>query len=189
MQPIPTMLGSCARAATAAEARYRIDEMIPSPRSVRVLALDERAAALVTHVADQHWDGARFFRLAAPALGSAQVVASLTGGVATGGTAGNGNSSGHDQLWWAIGGGPVAPDDVIDGADAVVMIATEDAGAAAAVALGDECDARGVTTVGLVLAGASAVEATVAAMRPYSRMLMVTRDERDVPEILLALRA
>jgi len=68
MQPIPTLLNSCARAATAAEARYRIDEMPLSPRSVRVLALDERGALFFSdicaatgrmpvEVADALWDG------------------------------------------------------------------------------------------------------------------------------------
>ena len=55
----PTLLNSCARAATAAEARYRIDRPIPG-RSARVIALDEGAEETVRRVAEQPWTDARF---------------------------------------------------------------------------------------------------------------------------------
>jgi hypothetical protein len=57
----PTLLNSCAYAATAAEARFRIDRPIGG-RSALVVALDAAAAAVVDRVAEQPWGAARFFR-------------------------------------------------------------------------------------------------------------------------------
>jgi len=57
----PTLLNSCAWAATAEEARFRIDRPIGG-RSVLIVALDDDAAEVVDRVAEQPWGGARFFR-------------------------------------------------------------------------------------------------------------------------------
>ena len=57
----PMLLSSCARAATAEEARFRIDRPIPG-RSARVIALDAGADEVVGRVAEQPWSGATFFR-------------------------------------------------------------------------------------------------------------------------------
>ena len=54
-----SLLSSCARAATAAEARYRIDRPIGG-RSALVIALDDEAAEVVDRVAEKPWQGARF---------------------------------------------------------------------------------------------------------------------------------
>jgi hypothetical protein len=56
----PTLLNSCARAATAAEARFRIDRPIGG-RSAVIVALDDEAASVVDRVAERPWGGARFF--------------------------------------------------------------------------------------------------------------------------------
>jgi hypothetical protein len=55
----PTLLNGCASAATAAEARFRIDAPIAGG-SARVVSLDEGAAEVTRRVADQPWGGARF---------------------------------------------------------------------------------------------------------------------------------
>jgi hypothetical protein len=55
----PILASSCARAATAAEARFRIDRPIGG-RSALVVALDEQAAGVVDRVAQHPWRGARF---------------------------------------------------------------------------------------------------------------------------------
>ena len=57
----PTLLNACAWAATAEEARFRIDRPIGG-RSVVVVALDEDAADVVERVAERPWGDARFFR-------------------------------------------------------------------------------------------------------------------------------
>jgi hypothetical protein len=56
----PILRSSCAIAATAAEARFRIDRPIGS-RAAVVVALDDQAASVVDRVAERPWRGARFF--------------------------------------------------------------------------------------------------------------------------------
>jgi hypothetical protein len=57
----PILASSCARAATAEEARFRIDRPIAG-RKALIVALDEDAADVVDRVAERPWGGARFFR-------------------------------------------------------------------------------------------------------------------------------
>jgi hypothetical protein len=143
--PRPILANSCARAATAEEARFRIDRPIGA-RSAVVAALDEAAAEVVDRVAEKPWRGARFLR------------------------AGDGS-----------------PD--LEDVDVVVMIATADADAGVAGRLAEACFERGIMTAGLILGEGGEVAATVSALRPYARNLMVTEDEEDVAEVLIALRA
>jgi hypothetical protein len=56
-----SLLSTCARAATAAEARFRIDRPIGG-RLALVIALDDAAAEVVHRVAELPWQGARFVR-------------------------------------------------------------------------------------------------------------------------------
>jgi len=56
----PILASSCARAATAEEARFRIDRPIAG-RSARIIALDAAAAAVVARVAELPWGASRFF--------------------------------------------------------------------------------------------------------------------------------
>lgn len=60
-QTRPILLNSCARAATAEEARFRIDGPIAG-RKALIVALDDEAAGVVDRVAERPWGGARFFR-------------------------------------------------------------------------------------------------------------------------------
>jgi hypothetical protein len=57
----PILANSCARAATAEEARFRIDRPIGG-RAALVVALDDDAAEVVERVAEKPWHGARFVR-------------------------------------------------------------------------------------------------------------------------------
>ena len=171
MQNRPILLNSCARAATAAEARFRIDAPIAPSRGTRVVALDEGAKAVVRRVAEQHWVGARFFVCKSPAL-----LAESNGDVA-------------DVVLLGTDGSESRLSAELADADVAVMVATADDGARAARAIGDACTLRGIMTAGLVLAGASDAGATVSALRPHARVLMVTQDEHDVSELLTALRA
>jgi hypothetical protein len=57
--PRPILANSCARAATAEEARFRIDRPIGA-RSALVVALDDEAAEVVDRLAEKPWRGARF---------------------------------------------------------------------------------------------------------------------------------
>jgi hypothetical protein len=60
----PILSNSCAQAATAEEARFRIDRPIGG-RAALVFALDDAAAAVVDRVAKRPWSGARFVRATA----------------------------------------------------------------------------------------------------------------------------
>lgn len=143
----PTLLNSCASAATAAEARFRIDAKpgLRVERATRVVALDAGAAEIVRPLAEAPWLGCRFR---------------------------------YD-----------ADTDELADADFVLMIATNGDGAAAAAAIGDVCVLRGIMTAGLVLASAEDEGAAVTALRPHSRVLLVSRDRRDAAGLLTALGA
>ena len=56
----PILANSCALAATAEEARFRIDRPIGS-RAALILALDRDAGDVVDRVAERPWGAARFF--------------------------------------------------------------------------------------------------------------------------------
>jgi hypothetical protein len=69
----PILSNSCARAATAAEARFRIYRPIGG-RAALVVALDDAAAGVVERVAEQPWRGARFLRATAGTAIEAEVA-------------------------------------------------------------------------------------------------------------------
>lgn len=163
----PILVSSCARAATAAEARFRLPILVRATwRSARVIALDAEAAVLVAYVAERQWHGARFFTTDPGVVdGAADVVLQGTDNVSSRLSA------------------------ELDGADLVVMVAAAEGGAAVAAAIGLACSLRSIMTAGIVLDGRERTDAVVSALRPYARVLMVTRDEQDLAEVLLALRA
>jgi hypothetical protein len=164
---VVTSLSSCARAATAAESRYRIDAPVES-RNARVVALDEPAAEVLRSVAALEWASARFFVGESVAVG---------GGVDVG-----------DFLLRGIDGTPAVLAGELDGAHVVVMVATQDSGADCAYAIGKACWERSVMTAGLVLGDGSQAQDAVAALRPHARVLLPTADESDLVELLTALR-
>lgn len=166
----PILASSCARAATAAEARYRIDRPIAPRQGARVVALDDRAATVVRQAAQRQWHGARFFTLAVgiPALeGEAYPDLAL-----------HGTDASASRLSAEL-----------EAADVFVMVATTDSDASAAAAIGRAAASRGIMTAGLVMGDRDEADATVAVLRPYARVLLVTRDDQDLAEVLTALRA
>jgi hypothetical protein len=162
MTATPILANSCARAATAFEARYRIDAPIAPSRGARVIALDDGAAAVAARVASQEWASARFLVC---------------------------EGDGKALRLRGIGGAEADLGEQLDAADVVVMIATEDSGAACADALGRACWERSIMTAGVVLGDGSEAEHAVAALRPHARVLLPAGDESDVGELLVALRA
>jgi hypothetical protein len=168
MQPI--LASSCARATTAAEARYRIDRPIEPRHGARIIALDDRATTIVRQTAQLPWNTARFFTLAVgiPALdGDGYPDIALHGTDAT-----------SSRL-----------SDEVGEADVFVMVATTDADAAAASAIGRAAAGRGIMTAGVVMGDRAEVDSTVAALRPYARVLLVSQDDQDLSVVLTALRA
>ena len=163
MQRQPTLLSSCAHAATAAEARYRISSPEFARRSSRVIALDSQAAAIVRRLGGQRWSGGHFlvFESAVP----------------------------DDALLRTAAGGTALLSEELDGADCVVMVATTaSADTEAASIIGNACAARSIMSAGLVVPGAGPAGEVVSALRPNAMVLVVLQDDADVPEVLSALR-
>jgi hypothetical protein len=166
----PTLLHGCARAATGAEARFRIDAPIADLDATRVIALDPGAAGIIQRMVGRHRGGTRFFRYE----GRARRV--------------NGDGPQGVALRTADGAGAWLAEE-LTGAHVVVMIATADDGAEGASTIGAACTLRGIMTAGLVLGQGREVGRAVSALRPHARVLMVTTDEHDVSELLAALRS
>jgi hypothetical protein len=166
----PILGSSCARATSAAEMRYRIDRPIRGRRGARIIGLDAGANAIVERISHQPWGHARFYSLAEPVgdvgdRGSESVALRRTD---------DASSSLLAEL---------------EDADVVIMVATTEADAAAATIIGAACTVRAIMTAGLVIGERELIAATVAALRPHARVLMVSGDERDVVDLLTALRA
>lgn len=158
----PTLLSSCARATTAAEARFRINAPAFTRRNSRVIALDGQAAAVVREMAGGSWGGGHFlvFESAVP----------------------------DDILLRRADGGTALLSEELDGADTVVMVASAEGSAGAASAIGDAAAARGIMSAGLVIPGEAPADGVVSALRPNAMVLVVLREAADVPEVLSALR-
>jgi hypothetical protein len=170
MSTRPTLLNGCAMAATAAEARFRINGPDPSPRATRIIALDPPAAALSSRAAQQRWQGAHFFTYEPGSPGA------------------DGDGGPPDIVLRAPGGSRVRLSEALAGADMIVMVATAEDGAEAASVVGEICGRLGIMTTGLVF-GQGRAAAVVSALRRHVRVLVVSGDEDDVPELLTALRA
>jgi hypothetical protein len=166
----PTLLHGCAAAATAAEARFRIDAPVDVKRAARVIALDAGAAEATAEVARLSWQGAVF----------------LTCEVASGVSP---NGHGQDPVLRAMDGSEQRLSEVLAGADVAVMVATDDDGAGLAAAIGEACWERRIMTAGLVIDIDRRLGAAVRALRPHAQVLLVSRDADDVAEVLSALRA
>jgi hypothetical protein len=162
---------SCARAATAPEARHRIQRPVAPARAPRIIALDDGAVEIVRRTAELQWANARFYACE-PAGGA------VTRGITARGITARG-----------IEGRPATLADELASADVVVMIATNDHGADRAYTIGKACWQRSVMTAGLVVSDEPGSERAVAALRPHARVLLPSADESDVVELLTALRA
>jgi hypothetical protein len=166
----PILGSSCTWATTAAEMRYRIDRPIRGRRGARIIGLDTGADAIIERVSQQSWGHARFFSLTEPV-----------------GDVGDGGS---ESVTLRDADGAVSSLLAeLEEADVVIMVATTESDAAAATVIGAACTVRGIMTAGLVIGEPTLVGATVAAVRPHARVLMVSGDERDVIDVLTALRA
>jgi len=163
---------SCARAATATEARFRINASLAPARAALIVALDQGAAGVVRRVAAHEWATARFLVHEGDAPG-----------------AGSGIDPPNGPLLRGMDGAPALLSEELTHADVVFMIASEDGGAACASVIGRACAARGVMTAGLVLGDGYESDGAVAALRPHARVLLLSADESDVAELLTALRA
>jgi len=165
----PTLLNSCAMAATAKEAQYRIGYPFLA-RDSRVIALDAAADAVVCAAARRDWSGtARFFTVDAT-------------------TPGDGNGSAPDAALRTCDGATSLLSTELADADVAVMVASAHGGDTAAV-VGRRCVEQRVMTAGVVLTDTGEhVNEAVLALRPYAMVLVLSREEEDFLDLLTALR-
>jgi hypothetical protein len=164
----PTLLNSCAYAATAAEARFRINAGPRTPRSSRLVALDAGASTLIASLAAD----------IPPATHLLAYDSSI---------AANSDGAFADIMLATPDGARVRLSDELTDADFIMMVATANDGADGATAIGDACGLRGIMTAGLVLADGAGAGEAVTALRPHAHVLLVTADRGDLTEIMTAV--
>ncbi len=170
----PTMLHGCARAATAAEARYRIAYPNSTTRTTRIFALDARAAELMFAITEEPWANAHFLTLGA------------SGAPRAGATRAADLPLSHPD------GGIADLAAELEGADVAILLAHGGGDAGAAEVIARECFERGIMCAGLAIGGSTGsaeVTRVVNSMRPFTRVLVVAEDPEFVPAMLTALRA
>ncbi len=148
---------------SAAEARFRVQAPNSQPRAIVVVALDAAGRDVVRRIADAGWQHATF--LTALPAGALSDLTGRTRAIA----------------------------EAIGAADLVVLVAGPGGRADAAAALGDACSQRRVMTTGF-LVGASAasdrdIAKTLAQLRPWSLMVVISRSDDYLDDMMTALRA
>jgi hypothetical protein len=171
--PEIAMPSESARAASRAEARFRIAAPNSMPRQVKILALDERAAPLVDRLvgADPRRRKLDLAAYARPADGSVLAL--------------------KDWMSRLAGRARALIADIAPG-DLVVMIATAGEDAESAALIGEACRHRGVPITALIVDSLAKSDAelshTLGQLRPYAAMLVVARGKEYVDAMLAALR-
>jgi len=170
----PTMLSGCARAATAAEARYRVQYPNSRTRTSRIFALDAGAAEAMYAITEDPWNNAHFLTVAnkAPVDPETTEAADLPLAHPDGSRADLGAE--------------------IEGADVIVLLTSTGDNEGAAEVIAREAYHRRIMCAGLALASGKSdqtVDRTVNSMRRFATVLVVARDNDFIPAMLTALRA
>jgi len=168
------MIGGCARATTAAEAKFRIDAPNSQPRNVKIIALDAPSERVAKHLATRQWNRASFFTASAFAPRDAQKFS-------------------MDGWLKDLAGRTKSLVDEVASADLVVMIAAAGESAQAAAIIGEACGVKHVMTTVLILGSDStsdeALAKSLAQLRPYAMMLVIANGDDYIEDMLIALRA
>jgi hypothetical protein len=154
------LVSSCARAATAEEAAFRIDYPLSAARNTRVVALDGVSEEIVRRASRMRWAQARFYSAADP---------------------------GHDLVTMSGETVPLAGE--LTDSNAVVLVSASGENAEAAATIGGACRVRGIMTAGLAVTPGRLTSEALFALRPHSRMLLVPAEDDDLVELLRATRA
>lgn len=168
-----------ARVTTAKEAKFRIQYPNSQPRSLKIIALDREAGQVVEQVSRLKWNRAVFFK-------------SMTFASPKGLPPANGRKD--MQAWLDCVAGQ-AKDLVaeIDSADSMVVIASSGTDADGAALIGEICQMRHKSMIGLVLRTAATTDQelsrTLLGLRPYTTMLVVASGAEYVEDMLTAMRA
>ncbi len=170
------MLSELARAASAAEARFRIDAPNSRQRAVKVIALDAPSEAVVKRLSQGRWNNASFFTTSAFAAATRK------------------GERFSMQGWLSdLAGRTKNLIDEIESADLVVMVATAGEDAPAASLIGEACSAKRVMTTVLVVGADGISDAALAQslskLRPWALMLVIASADEYITDMLTALRA
>jgi hypothetical protein len=164
------MLSECARAASAEEARFRVDYPNSAPRRIKIIALDSHAERLVRRLAQKNWNCATFMT-----------------------TATEGTSRSVRDWLSNLAGEAVNLLDQIGAADLVVTVSTAGRSADDAAIIAEACGIHKVAMTSLLIDRASASEPllleTMMPLRAHASMLVVATGEEYVEAMLTALRA
>lgn len=170
----PTLLSSCAKAATAAEARFRVDYPNSRTRASRIFALDAGAAEAMYAITEDPWNGAHFLTVGGNGVVDPDATAA------------------DDLPLIGPDGAAIRLSQEIDGADVVILLASTDRQIGAAEVIAREAYMRKIMIAGLALSNGlsgSATDRVVAALRPFASVLVVASDNDFIPAMLTALRA
>jgi hypothetical protein len=154
------LVSSCARAATAEEAAFRIDYPLAAARNTRVVALDAAAEEIVRRASQMQWAQARFYSTVDP---------------------------GHSLVTMSGETVPLAGE--LEDSNTLVLVSTNGENAEAAATIGAACTVRGIMTAGLVVTPGQLTSEALFALRPHARILLVPAEEDDLFELLRATRA
>ncbi len=170
------MPSESARASSAAESRFRIDDANSRPRAVKVVALDRPSEVVARQLAQDRWNGASFL------TASAFSAEPQAGGRLS------------MRAWLSdLSGRTRHLLEEIDGADQVVMIASAGEGVPAAAIIGEACSLKRAATIALIVRAPAATDQalarTLAQLRPWALMLVVASSEAYIADMLGALRA
>jgi hypothetical protein len=170
------MQSESARLTTRNESRFRVDYPNSIARSVKVIALDETGRRLVDKIALLPWARATFFTSLSHEQSPVRAESNAV------------------RAWLNdIAGQTKSLIEEIETADVVVMIVGAGSTADAAPLIGEACQLRNVTAVGLVLQDEEttdeAIERTLRKMRQFVTMLVVASGDEYAEAMLTALRA
>jgi hypothetical protein len=158
------MLSESARMSSAAEARFRVQGPNSMPRTIKVIALDSAAEAVIRRLAGAGWHHATFFTAVSPS----------------------------DSLC-DLAGRRTSIREEVDAADLIVLVAGPGGHAHATPAIGQACSHRRVMTTGFVVGATSAPErevaSTLAQLRPWSLRIVMASSDEFIDDMMTALRA
>ncbi|WP_429810463.1 hypothetical protein [Ensifer sp. B1-9] len=168
-------MSESARFSTAEEARFRIAYPNSRPRKSRIIALDAASAEALRDLSGRTWNDAHFLRYVEPKTVSDTL-----------------HMLPVDAVLEDMDGKRANLVDEISDADVIVMVTTAGVVAEPAEVIGNACFVRHKLATGLVLSSpdvpCEVLARTLATMRPYAGMLVISNGGEYVSEMLSALR-
>jgi hypothetical protein len=168
------VLSESARAASAAEARFRIQAPNSAERATAVIALDQPGEAVLRRLSQDTWHRATFLK--APEADAPD------------------GSNGPPADGWMtdLAERKTRVADQVAASDQVILLAGAGGHAAAAEVIGRACSLRRVTTTALVVGAEGSsdreLSRTLAQLRPWSLMVVIANSDDYIADMMTALR-